>query len=287
MVDLGKRQTLEIKRLTSVGAFMNVPHEETAKEDDILLPKKMVPKGAKVGDELEVFVLRDSSDRLLASTVFPKAEVGELAVMQVIDITKIGAFLDWGLEKDLFLPHDEMTRKPKLYEYYLVGVYLDKSNRLAATMKVKPFFKEHPPYKENDWVNGVVYSVHPEIGAFVLVEGKYDALIPNREQRGAHRPGEEIRARVTNVKPDGKIDLSTQNRAYEELDRDAQTIEDLLRDNEGFLRVNDKTKPGIIRSVFSMSKSQFKRAVGRLLKQGRVQFYEDGIKLKGGKYDNR
>lgn len=274
---MGKTQELTVKRITSVGAFLN---EEGAPQGsgDVLLPKKYVPEGTAPGAKLRVFVMRDSEDRPLATTRIPKAEVGDFAVLPVAQVTNIGAFLDWGLEKDLFLPFEEQLHHVKATEKVLVYVYIDKSGRIASTMKVKPHFTAPKKLKENDWVDGVVYSTNPEIGAFVLVEEKYNALIPKSEMQGALKIGESIRARVQNVKPDGKIDLSLRSRTYESLDSDAMKVRRMLEQNNGFLRVNDKSRPEDIQMLFGMSKAQFKRAVGRLLKQRAIRFEDGGIR---------
>lgn len=276
---LGKTQKLVIKRITSVGAFLN----DTIESDDntdVLLPKKYLKKDKVVGDTVEVFVYKDNQNRPIATTKKSKIEIGSLAILQVIDTTKIGAFLDWGLDKDLLLPFEEQIGTIKKHSYHLVGLYTDKSDRLTATMKVDNFFDKDIKLKENDWVNGVIYSYNSEIGAFILVEGKYNGLLPNIEVVGIPRIGDNIRLRVKNIKEDGKIDLTTNNRSYIELNKDAEQIFSILRDNGGFLRVNDKSDPKIIRKVFNMSKSQFKKSVGRLYKQRKIIFKDNGIMIK-------
>lgn len=278
MIQLGKKQLLEIKRFTSVGAFLSDEEES----QDILLPRKFVKKDWPVGKKINVFVYKDSEGRPIATTTNPKIEFGQLALLQVIDINKYGAFLDWGLEKDLFLPFDEQIVKVKKHEYYLVALYIDKSDRLTATMKVDGFFSKDVSYKENDIVEGTVYSFDMEIGAFILVDNKYNAMLHKDELDGVMRVGDRVKLRVKMVKPDGKIDLTREARAHDHLASDSEHIYNILRDNGGFLRVNDKSDPRLIRSVFKMSKSQFKRAIGRLYKQRRITIINDGIRINSG-----
>ncbi len=278
MIELGKIQKLEVKRNTSIGVFLNTGKQE--RYDDILLPKKEVPEGTKTGDILEVFVYKDSENRMISTMKKPKVTLGEIGLLKVVDITKIGAFLDWGLEKDLFLPFKEQTMKLKKGKEYLIGLYIDKSQRLCGTMKVRDFLRNDSPYKENDWTKGTIYSINDEFGAFVAVDNKYEGLIPKRELVGVHIPGEEVNVRITNVKKDGKLDLSLRDRSHMEIDSDIDRIVDKAMENNGILYLNDHSSPKEIRRKLSMSKSAFKKAVGRLLKEGRIEFIENGIKLK-------
>lgn len=279
MPTLGKMQKLVIKRITSIGAFLN-DAIETDDNTDILLPKKYLKKDKVVGDKIEVFVYKDNQNRPIATTKKSKIELGGLAILQVIDTTKIGAFLDWGLDKDLLLPFEEQIGTIKKHSYHLVGLYIDKSDRLTATMKVDDFFENDIKLKENDWVNGEVYSFNSDIGAFILVEGKYNGMLPNVEIMGIPRIGDNVRLRVKHIKEDGKIDLTTSNRSHIELNKDADQIYSILKDNGGFLRVDDKSDPKIIRRVFNMSKGQFKKSIGRLYKQRKITFKDNGIMIK-------
>lgn len=279
MIELGRMQELEVKRITSVGAFLNVK-DSSADDRDVLLPRKEVPDGSKAGELFQVFIYRDFEDRLTATTRRPKLELGEIGLLRVVDMTKIGAFLDWGLEKDLFLPFSEQTMKLELGEEYLIGLYIDKSDRLCGTMKVKDFLRSDSPHKEGDWVKGTIYSINEEFGAFVAVDNKYEGLIPKRELIGVYRPGETVELRITNVKEDGKLDLSLRDKFYIEIEDDAERIETLARESGGQVMLNDYSSPEEIRKELYMSKSAFKRAVGRLLKEGKIEFIKGGIKLK-------
>src|SRR5699024_10587947 len=237
MIKLGERQELVIKRIKSVGAFLN---EEIEEDGDVLLPKSQLPKDAKKGDSLEVFIYNDSQERIIATTRQPKVEVGQLAHLTVVDATRIGYFLDWGLEKDLFLPFSETIGSVEKGKEYLVAVYIDKSNRLSATMKVKDMLSNHSPYDENDLVEGTIYGINKDIGAFVAVDGKYDGLIPKKELLGVYELGQNVEVRISRVLEDGKLDLSLRDRAYIQMDVDAETIIQKMKDNNGKLNINDK-----------------------------------------------
>ena len=279
MIELGKIQKLEVKRNTSVGVFLNT--KDSGRDDeDVLLPKKEVPEDIKVGDEIEVFIYRDSQDRIISTTQEPKITLGGIAPLQVVDITKIGAFLDWGLERDLFLPFKEQSVKLEKGREYLIGLYIDKSDRLCGTMKIRDFLRNDSPYKENDWVKGTIYSINDEFGAFVAVDNKYEGLIPKKELIGVYVEGEEVKVRVAGVKGDGKLDLSLRDKSYIEIGGDAEKILDKATKNGGILFLNDYSSPQEIRKELNMSKSAFKKAVGRLLKEGKIEFIENGIKVK-------
>lgn len=277
MIELGGTQELEVKRLTSVGAFLNT---ENGEDNDVLLPQSQIPEGTEEGDKLEVFIYNDSKDRIIATTKEPKIEVGELAHLMVVSTTDIGSFLDMGLERDLFLPFAETVGSVEKGKTYLVGAYIDKSGRLAATMKIKDLLDTDSPYKENDIVEGTIYSINRDIGAFVAVDDKYDGLIPNKELLGVHDVGEVLESRVSRVLEDGKLDLSLRDRSYIQMNEDSRTIMRALKDNGGTLDLHDKSSPDRIRKELEMSKSGFKRAVGMLLKENMIEFIENGIRIK-------
>ena len=268
MIDLGKRQLLTVVREKEFGVYLaEDPKDETA----VLLPAKQVPAGTRAGDRLEVFIYRDSEDRLIATTREPKLQVGETAVLTVKETGKIGAFLDMGLEKDVLLPFKEQTERVRPGQQCLAALYVDKSGRLAATMKVHPYLSGDSPYEKDDRVSGMVYEVSPQIGAFVAVDGRYYGLIPAKEFFGNVRPGDTVQARVTKVRDDGKLDLSLNEKAHIQMNTDAETVMEALEARGGVLPFTDKADPEIIRQEFAMSKNAFKRAVGHLLKEGRVR----------------
>ena len=276
MIELGKMQKLKIVRDTSVGVYLIADDEN----EDILLPKKQVPSGADIGDEVEVFVYRDSEDRMIATTKTPKLIIGEIGYLEAVQITKIGAFLDWGLDKDVLLPFKEQLVKIKKGGEYLVGLYIDKSDRLCASMKVYSLLSSESPYKENDRVKGMIYTIKTGLGALVAVDNKYHGLIPERELYGEYSKGDEVDVRVSRVREDGKLELSVRKKAYKQIDNDSRIVLNVLSAKGGFISLNDKSSPDRIKEEMNMSKSSFKKAVGKLLKEREIKFVNDGIQIQ-------
>lgn len=270
---LGEKQVLTVVKKVDFGVYLGSDTER------VLLPKKQVPEGIEVGDPVEVFLYKDSSDRMIATVNEPKLTVGGLAVLDVVDVGRVGAFLDWGLEKDLLLPFKEQTVKVEKGDRALVSLYIDKSGRLCATMKVYPLLRTDSPYKKDDMVTGTVYETSREFGVFVAVDDKYSALIPRREVYGRMYIGQKLEARVSAVKADGKLDLSVRGKIPEQMDKDAQLIMERIGKNGGELLFTDKADPERIKAELGMSKAAFKRAVGRLLKQGRITIDEKQGKI--------
>ena len=274
MIELGKKQVLEVVKKVEFGVYLA---EEAGSMDKVLLPKKQVPEGAENGTQIEVFIYRDSKDRLIATTAQPKLTLGELAVLTVKEVGKIGAFLDCGLEKDLFLPFKQQTRRVRTGDNILVAMYTDKSNRLCATMNVYEYLKKESPYAKEDVVKGVIYEISKNFGAFVAVDNLYSALIPAKEFHGEYEIGDEVEARVTAVKADGKLDLSIRQKAHLQMDKDAEYVMQVIDEFDGVLPFNDKVSPEVIKREFQMSKNAFKRAVGRLYKEGKIEITENRI----------
>lgn len=272
--NLGKKVRLMIVKEVEFGVYLGNSQEK------VLLPKKQVPKEVEAGDPVEVFLYKDSSDRLIATTNEPKITLGELAALKVADVGRIGAFLDWGLEKDLLLPFREQTAKVKKGDEALVALYVDKSGRLCATMKVYERLRQDPPYQKDDQVEGIIYDTSDNFGLFVAVDDCYSALIPKREVFGSLKVGQRIQARVTKVREDGKLDLAVRKKAFLQMDADAQTIMERLEEYGGRLPFTDKADPERIKKEFDMSKNAFKRAVGRLLKEGRIEICEKSIEIR-------
>jgi predicted RNA-binding protein (virulence factor B family) len=277
MIELGKIQKLEVIRKTQIGAYLNSKNDRTM--DDILLPKNQMTEEIDVGDEIEVFVYKDSEDRMISTLKRPKITIGELAVLRVVETTNIGAFMDWGLEKDLFLPFREQVGKVSKDHSYLVGLYIDSSNRLSATMNIFNLLSSKSPYKENETVSGTVYDISKGLGAFVAVDNKYQGLIPNKELYGNFTKGDSVQVRIKKVRQDGKLELSLRKEAYNEIESDAQKIINKMSLNGGILNINDSSAPEKIKAELSMSKAAFKRAVGRLLKEGAIEITDNGIEL--------
>lgn len=275
MIALGEIQTLQIVKKVEFGVYVG---DGRNVEERVLLPKKQVPQQAQVGDAIEVFVYRDSKDRLIATTTKPMLTLGKVAVLQVAQVGKIGAFLNWGLEKDLLLPFKEQTKKVTAGEKCLVALYIDKSNRLCATMNVYPYLDTDSPYHKDDKVVGTVYEISRNFGAFVAVDNRYSGLIAQKELYGAVRIGDVINARVTGVKEDGKLDLSIREKAYLQIEQDAGRVLEIIDSFDGALPFTDKASPEVIKRETQMSKNEFKRAVGHLLKTGKIVITERAIR---------
>ncbi len=275
MIALGEIQTLQIVKKVEFGVYVG---DGGNVEERVLLPKKQVPQQAQVGDAIEVFVYRDSKDRLIATTTKPMLTLGKVAVLQVAQVGKIGAFLNWGLEKDLLLPFKEQTKKVTAGEKCLVALYIDKSNRLCATMNVYPYLDTDSPYHKDDKVVGTVYEISRNFGAFVAVDNRYSGLIAQKELYGEVRIGDVINARVTGVKEDGKLDLSIREKAYLQIEQDAGRVLEIIDSFDGALPFTDKASPEVIKRETQMSKNEFKRAVGHLLKTGKIVITERAIR---------
>lgn len=278
MIRLGEKQELVIVKKVEFGVYLATSFEDAA--EHVLLPAKQVPEGAEVGTKLEVFVYRDSKDRMIATTNMPKLMMGQVAELKVAQTGKIGAFLDWGLEKDLFLPFKQQRGTVRQGDSVLVSLYLDKSNRLCATMNVYENLRSDSPYKVGDHVKGRVYEISENFGAFVAVDNCFSALIPRKELFGGANLGTDVDARVIGVREDGKLTLSIRDKAYLQIDKDAEKVVALLHSYEGALPFNDKAAPEVITHETGMSKNEFKRAVGHLLKEGKIEIGEKTIRLK-------
>ena len=279
MLELGKLQTLEVIKEKDFGVYLaEEGWTPNSPERGVLLPKKMVPEGTKIGSLLDVFLYKDSEDRMIATTSVPKLTLGETAILEVRDTSKIGAFLDMGLEKALLLPFKEQTHQVRKGEHVLVALYIDKSNRLAATMKVYQFLRTDSQYHTGDEVDGFIFQINPEIGAFVAVDEKYQGLIPRRELFGGFKVGQRVHARVTKVREDGKLDLSARDKAHNQIFTDAELVMQVINEFDGVLPFNDKADPEVIAREFKLSKNAFKRAVGHLLKEGKVEITEKSIR---------
>ncbi len=273
MMQLGKKQVLTVVKVVDFGVYLGSDDEK------VLLPQKQVPAGIEPGDPIEVFLYKDSDDRLIATTGEPKIAMGELAVLEVADTGKFGAFLDWGLEKDLFLPFKQQTVKVEKGDKCLVSLYIDKSERLCATMKVYPMLRTDSPYQKDDEVQGIIYDISENFGTFVAVDNQFSALIPKKESFGNLRVGQTVKARVTAVKPDGKLDLSVKDKIPMQMDKDAAMILKNIENRGGVLPFTDKADAEVIKREFDMSKNAFKRAVGRLFKERKIQINKTNITL--------
>ena len=276
MILLGEKQELMIVKQVEFGVYL-APSAESA-EERVLLPRRQVPEGSKAGDKLTVFVYRDSRDRMIATTREPKLLMGQVAELEVAQVGKIGAFLDWGLEKDLFLPYKQQRGRVEQGQKVLAALYIDKSNRLCATMNVYRYLKNDSPYKAGDQVTGRVYEVSDNFGAFVAVDNRYSGLIPLKELYGEVELGRDVSARVVRVLEDGRLNLSVREKAYLQIERDVEKLMQLFDSYEGVLPFTDRSAPEVIAHETGMSKNEFKRAVGRLLKEEKIQIGEKSIR---------
>lgn len=280
---LGKMQTLVVVKKTDFGVYLTdvekKEKEDRAVEEEVLLPKNQLEEEVFINDELEVFLYKDSEDRLIATRIKPLIMLGEIEKLRVKEVTKIGAFLDWGLSKDLLLPFKEQKEKVSDGDEVMVMMYIDNSDRLCATTYIYDKLSQRTPYQKDDKVKGKVYEINPEFGAYVAVDGRYSALIPKKELHQDLAVGEEIEARVLLVKEDGKMDLSLREKFYVQMDGDSKKIYEKLVDEGGRLPFHDKSDAEEIKKEFGMSKASFKRAIGRLFKERKILIKEDGIEL--------
>lgn len=276
MLELGKRQSLTVVKTVDFGVYLS---EGEGAGEEVLLPKKEVPEGTKTGDVLEVFLYKDSKDRLIATREEAAIQLGEVALLKVAETGKIGAFLDWGLPKDLLLPFREQTRKVEPGDDCLVALYIDKSSRLCATMHIYDYLRTDGDFTEGDHVDGTVYEILDSFGAFVAVADQYSALIPHNEMNRELHVGDNVHARIKEIREDGKLTLSLQEKLPVQMGMDAESILARLEAEGGFLPFHDKTSPEIIKREFKMSKNAYKRAIGRLMKEKKIEIRSDGIKL--------
>lgn len=276
MLRLGEKQTLVIVKKVEFGVYLAASEKEA--DERVLLPAKQVPENAKPGDRLEVFLYRDSRDRMIATVREPGLRMGQVAELTVAQVGRVGAFLDWGLEKDLLLPFKQQRGTVRQGDRVLVSMYIDKSSRLCATMNVYENLRTDSPYKPEDRVTGRVYEISDNFGAFVAVDNLYSGLIPKKELYGDVEPGRDVSARVIQVREDGKLTLSVRDKAYLQMDADAEKLLGIIDSYEGVLPFTEKAAPEVIARETGMSKNEFKRAVGRLLKEGRITMQDKVIR---------
>lgn len=274
MLQIGQYNTLQVLRNTKVGLFLG------DEENDVLLPNKYVPKEFFIGDEMTVFIYLDHEERPVATTLKPYVKLNEFAHLKVNHVNKFGAFLDWGLEKDLFVPFKEQATKMEVDKRYLIYMYLDdQTNRLVGTSKVNKYFSEEiPEFEPNEEVS-VMISHFTDLGVNVIIENKYKGLVFADEVFKDLKLGTKTKAYIKQVRPDGKIDLTFKKIGVEAIDDDAQLILNELKANNGYLGLHDKSHPEEIKSVLQMSKKAFKKAVGNLYRQRLIDIRENGIAL--------
>ncbi|MCF8257948.1 MAG: GntR family transcriptional regulator [Flavobacteriales bacterium] len=274
-MEIGRSNTLELLRITSVGAFLG-----DAEGNDVLLPTKWIPEGAAIGDHLEVFVYTDSEDRPIATTLTPNACVNEFGFMRVNQVNDVGAFLDWGIEKDLFVPFREQRLKMEEGRSYVVYLYFDiATGRVAASNRTARFLdNETLTVNEGDAVDLLVFA-RTDLGYKVIVNNIHSGIIYGNESIRPLNVGEKHSGYVRKVREDNKLDISLQPIGYAAVEPNSQHVLDLLKANKGFLPYTDRTDPDIIRDRLGMSKKVFKKAVGLLYRERRILIEDTGLRL--------
>lgn len=274
MLQIGVYHTLKIDRETKVGLFL------TNGKEDVLLPNKYVPNDFAIGEDLTVFVYLDHEERPVATTLKPFITLNSYAVLKVNYINKFGAFLNWGMEKDLFVPFKEQARPMEKDKRYIVTMYLDKqTGRLAASSKINQFLDKEPLDIEVGQEVDLMVSHITEIGINVIINGKFRGLAYQNEVFETVSPGYKTKGYIKTIRPDGKIDVSFQKQGFEAIDDFAQQVLEALKQNDGVLRLNDNSHPEEIKSVLKMSKKTFKKAIGSLYKQKLIDINNEGIQL--------
>lgn len=274
MIEIGKYNTLKIDRDTKVGLFL------TDGNADILLPNKYVPEEYEIGDEIAVFVYLDHEERPIATTLEPYIFLNEFALLRVNYTNKFGAFMNWGMEKDLFVPFKEQARPMEQGKRYLVYMYIDeKTGRLVASSKTNQFLDNKEITVEKGEEVDLIISHITEVGINVIINEKHKGLLYKNEVYDDLRTGDRIIGYIKNIRPDGKIDVSATKLGFEKLEPSSQYILDELKASRGFLRLNDDSHPEDIKTVLKMSKKTFKKAIGVLYKQKLIEIKEDGIYL--------
>ncbi|MFN5363373.1 MAG: S1 RNA-binding domain-containing protein [Bacteroidota bacterium] len=273
-ITAGQYHLLKVKRRADFGFYLDDGGE------GLLLPIKLAPRNLKTGDEVKVFVYHDSENRLIATTQQPKAVVGDIALMQVVAVTGQGAFLDWGLMKDLFVPVSQQLGVMRKGGEYLVKLYIDEmTGRVAATEKIEPQLNREPlNLKEMDPVDLIAYRTS-ELGWVMIINNAFTGILHSSDIFTPIQKGDHLKGYIKKIRPDNKIDLALGVPGYAKVEGEADKILRLLEENRGFLPYNDKSAPEDIYGFFGMSKKTFKMTTGHLYKQKRIAFTDTGIQL--------
>ncbi len=275
MIELGKHNLLYVLRSTVPGLFLG-----DLQGGEVLLPNKYIPENIQVNDEIEVFIYKDSEDRIIATTLEPKIYLNEFASLLVKEVNDFGAFLDWGLEKDLMVPYREQTQRMREGEHYVVFLYVDEeSGRLAASNKVERYLDKGPvELSVGERVELLVW-METDLGYNTIINNRYKGLLYQNEVYKNIKVGDYLEGYIKNVREDDKIDVSLQRQGFANIDASAQAVLDKLQQGDGFLKLSDNSAPEEIMRVMEMSKKTFKKAIGTLYKQQRIKLTEDGIQL--------
>ncbi len=278
MVQIGRHNNLEVIKEVDFGVYL-----DGGENGNILLPLRYVPQRCKVGDMMRVFVYLDSEDDLIATTETPLAQVGEFACLKVVDVNNAGAFMDWGLPKDLLAPYGEQKHKMQQDQSYVVRLYLDPhTHRIVGSSKIDKFLNQEPANYRNGQEVSLLVCDRTEIGYTTIINGQHWGVLfhgdlPDNIDTGFSGPGF-----IKRVRPDGKIDLSLTKPGYDKagISELGQQILDKMKQNDGFLPLHDKSNPDLIKKMFSVSKRNFKHAIGGLYKQRLIRIEADGIHLQ-------
>jgi predicted RNA-binding protein (virulence factor B family) len=274
-IKIGQHNTLRVVKILDFGIYL-----DGGEMGEILMPTKWVPKDTKVDDELKVFIYFDSEDRPIATTLRPKAMVGEFALMKVKAVNRIGAFLDWGLDKDLLVPFKEQNAKMEEGRSYLVYLYVDpRSKRIAASAKLEKFLDIAPATYETGQEVDLIIWTRSDLGYKAIINQKHSGLLYANEIFHDVFPGQQMKGYISEIRPDGKIDLKLQKSGFQNIDQFTSKLLDVLKSNDGFLPVTDKSNPEEIYRVLQMSKKNFKKSVGNLYRQKIISISENGISL--------
>ena len=275
MIKMGDYNDLQVIDQVDFGIYLGTPEEK------VLLPKRHVPEGTQVGDTLRVFIYRDSSDRVIATTLTPKAKVGEFACLEVKDVNDNGAFLDWGLEKDLFVPFREQKIKMVQGTSYVVWLFVDdKTNRITATTRIGSYFNLKPiDVKPGDEVDLLVYKLL-DIGAGVIVNNSFQGLVYKNDIYKDLFVGDRLKGYILKIRDDDKLDVTIRKPGFSKVLDSKQQIIEKLKANDGFLFLHDKSSADEIYHVLHMSKRSFKEAIGMLYKEKVIELMDTGIRLR-------
>lgn len=275
MLEIGQFNKLKVKRETINGVYLD------SQEGEILLPKKYITKEIEIGDALDVFVYKDSEDRYIATTANPKAVVGEFAYLEVKDVNKYGAFLDWGLEKELLVPYSEQSQNMIKGKKYIVRVRVDNiTKRIVATTKINKFIEmDDINLKEKEEVDIMVCEFN-DLGIKVIINNLYFGLLYKNEVHQNLKIGDKLKGYIKKIREDNKIDVSLTKGGHEERETNKNKVIEILKENGDFLKITDKSSPEEIKNTLQMSKNTFKKTVGALYKQGIIEILDEGLRLK-------
>ncbi len=274
MVNVGKYHTLKVVKEVGFGVYLD------GGEDEILLPTRYVPKGLKTGDEIKVFVYHDNEQRLTATTATPVGEVGDIVMMEAVTIASIGAFMKWGIMKDVFVPISQMSSKMVPGKSYFIYLFIDEqTGRVTGTEKIDKFLSNHElTVQEHETVDIVVF-LKTDIGYKVIINSKHLGVLHYNEVFQELKPGDKLKGFVKHIRPDNKIDVSLGTRGYDKVVSEETKLINMLEANSGYLPYNDKSDPAEIYAYFGVSKKTFKMTLGALYKKKVIEFTQTGVKL--------